>query len=91
MHTWHFIFLGSYLAFLLVGFGVCRDLHYKPKFFENGFHMENLLHFRVGNIIGLSPRRVPHLPMCVNLTPFMVLNIFNKIGLMSFEAFMKKL
>ena len=35
-----------------------------------------------------SPRRVPHLPMCVNLSPFM---ISNKIGLMSFGAFMKKL
>ena len=43
--------------------------------FENGFTLENLLHFRVGNIIGLSVRKVPHLPMCVNLTLFMVLNI----------------
>ena len=31
--------------------------------------MENLLGFRVGNIIGLSARKVPHLHMCVNLTP----------------------
>ena len=46
-------FLGSYLVFSLLGFGACRDLHDKPKFFENGFRMENLLRFRVGNIIGL--------------------------------------
>ena len=37
--------------------------------------MENLLRFRVGNIIGLSLRKVPHLPMCANLILFMVLNI----------------
>ena len=36
----------------LLGFGACRDLRDKPKFFENGFRMENLLRFRVGNIIG---------------------------------------
>ena len=41
--------------------------------------MVNLLRFRVENIIGLSPNRVSHLLMCVNLTPFMVLNISNKV------------
>ena len=61
--------------FSLLGFGACRDLHDKPKFFENRFLMENLLRFRVGNIIGLSVRKVPHPPMCVNLTLFMVLDI----------------
>ena len=85
-----------WIVFLL-GFGACCDLHDKPKFSENGFRMENLLHFRVGNIIGLSVRKVPHLPMCVNLTLFMVLNIStfcrpspcrylsNKIGFTSFD------
>ena len=51
-----------------MGFGACRDLHDKPKFFENGFWFENLLRFRVGNIIGLSVRKVPHLPMDLVVT-----------------------
>ena len=61
-------FLVLIWIFSLLGFGACCDLHDKPKFSENGFRMENLLRFRVGNIIGLSVRKVPHLPMCVNLT-----------------------
>ena len=69
------IFLGSYWLLSLCGFGACRVRHDKTKLFENGFTLENLLRFRVGNIIGLSVRKVPHLPMCVNLTLFMVLNI----------------
>ena len=42
--------------------------------------MKNLLRFRVGNIIGLSLRKVPHLPMCGNLTLSMVLNISKQIS-----------
>ena len=53
----------------------CDYLRSKPKIIEDGVWMENLLRFRVGNIIGLSVRKVPHLPMCANLTLFMVLNI----------------
>ena len=51
----------------------------------------NLLRFRVGNIIGLSLRKVPHLPMCGNLNLFMVLNISNKIGFIPFGVFLQKL
>ena len=36
----------------------------KPNIIENGVRMENLLRFRVGNIISLSVRKAPHLPMC---------------------------
>ena len=39
-------FLVLMWLFSLLGFGACRDLHDKPKFTENGFHMENLLRFR---------------------------------------------
>ena len=53
--------------------------------------MENLLCFHVGNIIGLSVRKVPHLPMCVNLTLCMVINISNLVGLISFGVSLRKL
>ena len=35
---------------------VLVDLHDKPNFSENGFRMENLLRFLVGNIIGPPSR-----------------------------------
>src|SRR5664279_3878452 len=41
------IFLGSYLAFLLMNFGACRDLHDKPKFVINRILYETLVAFSV--------------------------------------------
>ena len=49
-------FLVLIWIFFLLGFGACCDLHDKPKFSENGFRMENLLRFLVGNIIGPPSR-----------------------------------
>ena len=46
------LFLVLTWLFSLLGFGACCDLHDKTKFVENGYHMENLLRFRVGNITG---------------------------------------
>ena len=51
MHTWHIIFLGSYLVLLFVRFSACRDLHDKPRFTENGFRKKKLVAFSVLEVL----------------------------------------
>ena len=53
--------------------------------------MKNLLRFRVGNIIGLFLRKVPHLPMGGEFTLFMVLNISTFFGKALVVTFLTKL
>ena len=65
-------FLVLIWLFTLLGFGACRDLHDKTKFFEKGFSMENLLRFRCGNMTGSTLSKVPHLHMCGDFALFMV-------------------
>ena len=69
-------FLVLIWLFTLLGFGACRDLHDKTKFFENGFSMENLLRFRCGNIAGSTLRKAPNLHMYGDFALFMGCNIF---------------